>query len=122
METVENLEAEFLRYQMAALKKDSISLKRLDSQWSKLSKLKDNEGKQLYGSLSNFMWKLLVHPHRNAARECIVSVIKTNKTTFRSLMVISIFLSILIVKSAINNAFYTQQYDAAFLKKSQLVM
>ena len=109
METVENLEAEFLRYQMAALKKDSISLKRLDSQWSKLSKLKDNEGEQLYGNLSNFICKLLVLPHSNVKCEHIFSVIKRNKTIFRSSMGISTLQSILIAKSDINNACYSQQ-------------
>ena len=66
-EAVGSLEAEFLRYQMAAIPEDIISLERPNSQWSKLSKFKDNEDKQLYGSLSNFMCKLLVFPHSNAA-------------------------------------------------------
>ena len=38
-------EAESLRYQMAVLPENIISQERPDSQWSKLSKLKDNEGK-----------------------------------------------------------------------------
>ena len=79
-EAVDNLEAEFLRYQMAVLPEDIISLEIPDSQWSKFSKLKDNEGKQLYGSLSNFKCKLLVLPCRNATCECIFSVIIRKKT------------------------------------------
>ena len=92
---------------MAALLEDIISLERRDS--AKLSKLKDIEGKQLFGSLINFMCKLLVLPHSNAAYERVFSVIKRNKTIFRSSMDISTLQSILIAKSYINNACYSQQ-------------
>ena len=111
-------EAESLRYQMAVLPENIISQERPDSQWSKLSKLKDNEGEQLYGNLSNFICKLLVLPHSNVKCEHIFSVIKRNKTIIRGSMDISILQSILIAKSDVNNACYSQQYDAAFLKEA----
>lgn len=57
---------------------------RPDDLWHGLSKLKDVNGKVKFGLLSEVAKLVLVLPHSNADEERIFSIIRKNKTPFRS--------------------------------------
>ncbi|XP_054710076.1 uncharacterized protein LOC129219765 [Uloborus diversus] len=88
-------------------------------QWAMLSKEIGPLGQPLYEKLSEVMLGILTNPNSNATCERIFSLVRRNKTVFRSSMNISTLQAILIAKSQITDACYLQNYDKEFLNKAK---
>ena len=71
---------------------------RMDVIWGYLAKQKSCFGRYSYKLLSKIAKLVLVLPHSNAGEERVFSMVRKNKTTFRSSMSFETLSSILIVK------------------------
>lgn len=116
---IDALEREFLKYQVAKLPECIVSSSRADEQWSFLAKEKGPDGSLVYEKLSRVMLGILTLPHSNAMCERVFSVVKKNKTHFRSSMCNSTLEAILIAKSNMSNPCYSQKYSDQFLLKAK---
>ncbi|CAC5412778.1 unnamed protein product [Mytilus coruscus] len=80
----DDLEMEFIEYQVDKLPEEILSEERLDVQWHLLSQIKDvTTGKSKYGNLVSFMLAILVIFHSNVECEWTFSLVTKNKTKYR---------------------------------------
>ena len=117
--TADLVHNEFNNYQVEELSEDIKSMDRADSQWKAISELKDTSGELKYKHVSHVMAAILVIPHSNCDCERVFSLLKKNKTEFRSSMKAGSLESILQLKVNAQGACYEQTYDAELLKRAK---
>lgn len=83
--TKDQLEEEFLAYQITALPDAITTSERIDVAWHMISNIIDPlSGRKRFGNLSNVMKGILVMFHSNADCERIFSLVRKNKTDYRA--------------------------------------
>ncbi|CAC5360737.1 unnamed protein product [Mytilus coruscus] len=80
----DDLEMEFIEYQVDKLPEEILSEERLDVLWHLLSQIKDvTTGKSKYGNLASFMLAIIVIFHSNVECERTFSLVTKNKIKYR---------------------------------------
>ena len=119
-DVVDKLEVEFATYQV-----DSFSDKpavfesiRVDKKWDLISRITDGSGCKKYPLLSRVAKAVLVIPHSNAACERVFSIVRKNKTDFRSSMSTKTLQALLTEKIANSGVpCYQREFSKGLLKK-----
>lgn len=83
---LDQLEEEFLTYQVDDLPKEVIDCPNVDQQWHLIGQLKDLNMNTKYPSLSRLMTAVLLIFHSNADCERVFSFVTKAKTKFRASM------------------------------------
>ena len=113
----DDLELEFANYQFEEL--ESIEkTDRVDLQWHEISNIKVS-GITKYPTLSKVMQGVCVIPHSNADCERVFSIVRKNKTDFRSNMSVETLQALLIEKINSGIPCHKRKFSADFLNKAK---
>ncbi|XP_033115332.1 uncharacterized protein LOC117115582 [Anneissia japonica] len=129
-EQFDKLAEEFTDYQLldipeavlkeAKIEEDGITQYRIDRIWHSISNMKTVEGTSRFPRLVNVAKLVLVIPHSNAEEERIFSMVRKNKTSFRSnLDPKGTLSSILTVKLAQHLPVHAYETPTEILKKAK---
>ena len=104
--TIDEVEEEFRSYQSCDLPNTpDFEKQSMDQQWKTLQKLKNHSGSPLLEHLPSIMLKIISIPHSNASSERIFSLVRVNRTDFRSSMSVETLQSLLILKQNTQECF-----------------
>jgi len=122
--TVDELENEFLAYQVDALTKDILTADRADTAWHLISEMKDSVSTkvQKYGTLSKVMMAVLCIFHSNSDCERIFSFVTKTKTKYRPNLCTRTLSSIVthkVTMQSLHEKAYTANPSAHLLKDAK---
>ncbi|CAN7981898.1 unnamed protein product, partial [Ixodes pacificus] len=104
--------------EMELMKLQAFDIPPADVQWNTISHIKGADGLLKFGHTSAVMLGILSIPHSNAECERQFSVIKKNRTQFRTSMSDTTLGNILLAKCYRGKHCYARQYSQDFLKKA----
>ena len=110
----DDLELEFLRYQIDKFAENVQKAERMDVKWGYLL--------HTYPNLARVMLAILVMPHSNADSERVFSATRRIQTEFRSSMDISLLENLVVVKTYMlgrNECCYTKEFTDEFLSRAK---
>lgn len=90
-----------------------------DIKWAQLASIRGVDGMAKYNRIARVMLSILSIPHSNAECERIFSLIKKNRTQFRSSMSNETLEAISILKCRQSGVCFEQNYSPDFLKKAK---
>ena len=121
--TEDELEMQFLQYQIDTLPATVLESGRLDVAWHLLGQVKESDTKLAkYGILVHVMLVILVIPHSNADSERIFSCVRKNQTDFRPNLGVPLLESLMITKTdrqARNTPCYQQDFPTELLARAK---
>ena len=112
----DDLEVEFIDFRTYQLPDDIKALNTAEEQWTQISKIKDSNGSLRFPKLPTVMLGILLIPVSNCACERIFSLVRKNKTEFRSSMDKSTVEALMILKSS-RGPCYKAQFSDKLLEK-----
>jgi hypothetical protein len=118
-EELDQLNDEFCALQIAEIPQHVTAEERTDVKWHLISKIKNPMGEEVYKKICDVMLGILSIPHSNAECERIFSLVRKNRTEFRSSMLDESLESILLLKSNFSGRCYEQKFDSNFLKRAK---
>jgi hAT family C-terminal dimerisation region len=120
---LDELQSEFLTYQVDTLPDSVVSADRIDIAWHQLSNVKDvSTGRAKYPLLTTLMKAVLTMYHSNADCERFFSSVRKNKTDFRASMNTGTLSNILTHKTAMSaksQVCHSAQHSDALLRKAK---
>ena len=114
--SVDDLEVEFSDFKTWQLPDDIKALETAEEQWTHISKVKDSNGSLIFQKLPTAMLGILLIPVSNSACERIFSLVRKNKTEFRSSMNETTTEALMILKSS-GEPCYKAQFSESLLQK-----
>lgn len=121
--TIDELEMQFLHYQVDSLPATVLEAERLDVAWHLLGQLKEcRSDMPKYHHLAKVMLGILVIPHSNADSERIFSSVRKNQTEFRPNLGVPVLESLLVTKTdrqARQTPCFSQDFSPDLLVKAK---
>lgn len=115
---VDEVQKQFTSLQLEDLSAVLSKQDRIDAVWSHIGSMKNSDTSFKYDKISKVMLAVLLVPHSNAECERIFSVVKKNKTAFRSSLSNKTVQNISVLKSTSSEC-YNRSYSEDFLKRAK---
>lgn len=91
----------------------------IDTQWMKIGSIKGSNGLPKYKELSEVMLSILLIPHSNAECERIFSIVKKNRTEFRSSLSNKTLENLLVLKTNQSKPCFERVFSRDFLTRAK---
>lgn len=118
-EAMDALEKEFCCLQLEDLSVITEKHQRIDVQWGEVGKLRGADGVLKFPRLASVIQSILLIPHSNAECERIFSLVKKNRTEFRSLMSNETLESLLVLKTQNPKPCFQQKFSEETLRNAK---
>ena len=118
----DEVQLEFLRYQVEPLPDNVLSCERADVAWHLISQLRYGDGKPKFLKLATVILGVLVIPHSNASSERVFSCVRKNRTEFRPNLSESTLECLLVEKTsmfACRGVCHKQRYSKQLIRKAK---
>lgn len=117
--SIDELQSEFSDLQMTKMPDNILNTDEADIQWVLISNYKNQLGDYPFKRIARAMSFILSIPHSNAECERVFSIIKKQKTEFRSSLSNETLENLLIMKCNLKSKCYEHEFDESFLSKAK---